>query len=185
MFILNSAFAASTEKCLCYDVWLYVGIPGYLDRGGSIATLPTSCVYIPIWCMDNPRTVLGFRSGYMGIPGYLAGEVASIATLYILRVFLYGGQSQECPGKVWLRGNHEIETWTGPSDMHSIYIYILYMCGGQSQECPGMAWLHGNPRILGQGGSLETLLHVHGGQSQECPGKVWLRGNPGILGRGG
>ena len=112
----------------------------------------------------------------------------NIATLYILRVFLYGGQSQECPGKVWLRGNHGIDTWTGPSDMHSIYIYILYMCGGQSQECPGMVWLHGNPGILGQGGSLETLLytvHVHGGQSQECPGKVWLRGNPGILGRGG
>ena len=56
---------------------------------------------------------------------------------------------------------------------------IVCMCsyGGQSQECPGMVWLHGNPGILGQGGSLETLLytvHVHGGQSQECPGKVWL-----------
>ena len=107
-----------------------------------------------------------------GNPGILGQGVAYIATLYILRVFLYGGQSQECPGMVWLHGNPGI---LGQGGSLETLLYTVHVHGGQSQKCPGkVCMVTWESRDTWTGGSLATLLHI-----------LWLHGNPGTLGQGG
>ncbi len=90
----------------------------------------------------------------MGIPGYLDGGGGSLATLY------RGGQSQECPGKVWLRGNPGI-LGQGVSDtLHAYTVHAYCACVFLWWTIPGVSWdglVTWESRDTWTGGSLATL----------------------------